>query len=51
MSPLSFQIWKKDELFIGIEFSSDDIVHISYNKYADNHGFNVRKQRRTKKQR
>ncbi|XP_033136342.1 protein FAR1-RELATED SEQUENCE 5-like [Brassica rapa] len=32
-----------------MEFSSDETAHIAYCKYACNHGFNVRKQRRTKK--
>ncbi|KAJ4867393.1 FAR1 DNA binding domain protein [Raphanus sativus] len=40
---------KKDELCIGMEFSSDEAAYIAYCKYAGNHGFNVRKQRRTKK--
>ncbi|RID47535.1 hypothetical protein BRARA_I04121 [Brassica rapa] len=40
---------KKDELCIGMEFSSEDTAHMAYSKYAGNHGFNVRKQRRTKK--
>ena len=42
---------KKDELCIGMEFSSEDTAHMAYSKYAGNHGFNVRKQRRTKKKR
>ncbi|KAF3563726.1 hypothetical protein DY000_02016884 [Brassica cretica] len=40
---------KKDELCIGMEFSSDETAYIAYSKYASNHGFNVRKQRRAKK--
>ena len=40
---------KKDELCIRMEFSSKDTAHMVYSKYAGNHGFNVRKQRRTKK--
>lgn len=32
-----------------MEYSSDEAVYIAYSKYASNHGFNVRKQRRTKK--
>ncbi|CAH8262131.1 unnamed protein product [Arabidopsis lyrata] len=40
---------KKDEIYIGMEFSSDEIAHITYKKYGGNHGFNVRKQRRMKK--
>ena len=40
---------KKDELCIGMEFSSEDTAHMAYSKYAGNHGFNVRKQMRTKK--
>ncbi|EFH41970.1 hypothetical protein ARALYDRAFT_917880 [Arabidopsis lyrata subsp. lyrata] len=41
---------KKDELCIGMEFSSDEAAYIAYKQYGGNHGFNVRKQRRTKKQ-
>lgn len=40
---------KKDELYVGMEFSSEDTAHMAYSKYAGNHGFNIRKQRRTKK--
>ena len=40
---------KKDEFCIGMEFSFEDTAHMVYSKYAGNHGFNVRKQRRTKK--
>lgn len=40
---------KKDELCIGMEFSSDETAYIVYKQYGGNHGFNVRKQRRTKK--
>ena len=32
-----------------MEFSSDETAYIAYSKYASNHGFNVRKQRRAKK--
>lgn len=42
---------KKDELYIGMEFSSDESAHIAYKQYGGNHGFNVRKQRRTEKKR
>jgi len=31
-----------------MEFSADEIAYITYKKYGDNHGFNVRKQRRMK---
>ncbi|KAG7585878.1 Zinc finger PMZ-type, partial [Arabidopsis thaliana x Arabidopsis arenosa] len=41
---------KQDELCIGMEFSSDETAHTAYKQYGGNHGFNVRKQRRTKKQ-
>ncbi|KAF3611573.1 hypothetical protein DY000_02047089 [Brassica cretica] len=40
---------RRDELCIGMEFSSDETAHKAYCKYADSHGFNVRKQRRTKR--
>ncbi|KAF2546413.1 hypothetical protein F2Q70_00021080 [Brassica cretica] len=40
---------KRDGLCIGMEFSSDETAHKAYCKYAGNYGFNVRKQRRTKK--
>ncbi|KAF8079500.1 hypothetical protein N665_1022s0004 [Sinapis alba] len=41
---------KKDELCIGMEFSFDETAHIAYSEHACNHGFNVRKQRRSKKE-
>ncbi|XP_010445346.1 PREDICTED: protein FAR1-RELATED SEQUENCE 5-like [Camelina sativa] len=37
----------KDELCIGMEFSSDETAHTTYQKYGGSHGFDVRKQRRT----
>ncbi|OAP15345.1 hypothetical protein AXX17_AT1G37350 [Arabidopsis thaliana] len=40
---------KKDEIYIGMEFRSDEIAYITYKKYGGNHGFNVGKQRRMKK--
>ncbi|CAE6011084.1 unnamed protein product [Arabidopsis arenosa] len=40
---------KKDELCIGMEFSSDETAHKAYKRFAGEHGFNVRKQRRKKK--
>jgi len=40
---------KKDDIYIGMEFSSDQIAYITYKKYGGNHGFNVGKQRKMKK--
>ncbi|XP_010418903.1 PREDICTED: protein FAR1-RELATED SEQUENCE 5-like [Camelina sativa] len=40
---------KKDEICIGMEFSSDEAAYIAYKNYGGNHGFDVRKQRREKK--
>ncbi|XP_013584280.1 PREDICTED: protein FAR1-RELATED SEQUENCE 5-like [Brassica oleracea var. oleracea] len=40
---------RRGELCIGMEFSSVETAHKAYCKYASSHGFNVRKQRRTKK--
>ncbi|XP_010507064.1 PREDICTED: protein FAR1-RELATED SEQUENCE 3-like [Camelina sativa] len=37
----------KDELCIGMEFSSDETAHTTYQKYGGSHGFDVRKQQRT----
>ncbi|XP_024014986.1 protein FAR1-RELATED SEQUENCE 5-like [Eutrema salsugineum] len=40
---------KKDELCIGMEFSSDETAHMAYKNYGGKHGFNIRKQRRKTK--
>ncbi|XP_010513339.1 PREDICTED: protein FAR1-RELATED SEQUENCE 5-like [Camelina sativa] len=37
---------KKDELCIGMEFSSNESAHKAYEKFGGVHGFDVRKQRR-----
>ncbi|XP_024196151.1 protein FAR1-RELATED SEQUENCE 5-like [Rosa chinensis] len=39
---------KKEELYIGMEFSSDESAYRAYAKYGGKSGFNVRKQRRTR---
>ncbi|CAH8276612.1 unnamed protein product [Arabidopsis lyrata] len=36
---------KKYELYLGMEFSSDESAYKAYRKYGANHGFDVRKQR------
>ncbi|KAJ0266925.1 MULE transposase domain-containing protein [Hirschfeldia incana] len=36
----AFENEKRDELCIGMEFSSDETAHMTYCKYAGNHGFN-----------
>ncbi|EOA19148.1 hypothetical protein CARUB_v10007820mg [Capsella rubella] len=40
---------KKNELCIGMEFSSNETAYDAYKKFGGEHGFNVRKQRRKKK--
>lgn len=42
--------WEKYELYIGIEFISDETAHIAYSKHACDHDFNIRKLRRSNKE-
>ncbi|XP_018487978.2 protein FAR1-RELATED SEQUENCE 5-like [Raphanus sativus] len=40
---------KKSELFVGMDFSSDESAYKAYRKYGGDHGFNIRRQRTVKR--